>query len=239
MYELHDNPASPLEMNLVHITGNVFFFFPVTALPPSGRGALTFKETQSLCGVLLHEISAGKNIYKKFQKNFFFFKAMELRSYCKILHISYKDHVTNKEVPCQDPEGNWTTRTPPYNCKEMQTAAVWTWFPSLGLAKTILQGTVKEGRRQGRPRKSWEDNIREWTGLEFGKSHKAEENRGKWRKLIAKSSVMSQRLSRLRDRWWWWWAHTIWNLPTMNLTADFQFVCGFVYTGRVWTTDFV
>ena len=34
-----------------------------------------------------------------------------------------------------------------------------------GLAKTILQGTVKGGRRQGRQRKRWEDNTREWTGL--------------------------------------------------------------------------
>ena len=62
---------------------------------------------------------------------------------------------------------------------------------SSGLAKTILQGTVKGGRRQGRQRKRWEDNIREWTGLEFGKSQRAVENREKWRKkLVAKSSVV-------------------------------------------------
>ena len=30
----------------------------------------------------------------------------------------------------------------------------------------MKQGTVKRGRRQGRQRKRWEDNIREWTGLE-------------------------------------------------------------------------
>ena len=59
---------------------------------------------------------------------------------------------------------------------------------SLGLAKTILQGKVKWGRRQGRQRKMWEDNIREWTGLEFAKSQRAVENRKKWRKLVAKSS---------------------------------------------------
>ena len=29
---------------------------------------------------------------------------------------------------------------------------------------------MKGGRRQGRQRKRWEDNIREWTGLEFGKA---------------------------------------------------------------------
>ena len=48
---------------------------------------------------------------------------------------------------------------------------------SSGLAKTILQGTVKGGRRQGRHRKTWEDNIREWTGLEFAKSQRKVENR--------------------------------------------------------------
>ena len=71
---------------------------------------------------------------------------------------------------------------------------------SSGLAKTILQGTVKGGRRQSRQRKRWEDNIGEWTGLEFAKSHRAVENREKLRKLVAKSSVVLQRPSRLRER---------------------------------------
>ena len=50
-----------------------------------------------------------------------------------------------------------------------------------------MQGTVKGGRRQGRQRKRWEDNIREWTGLEFAQSQRAVGNREKWRKLVAKS----------------------------------------------------
>ena len=54
----------------------------------------------------------------------------------------------------------------------------------------VLQGTVKGGRRQGRQRKRWEDNIREWTGLEFPKSQRAVENRKRWGKLLAKSSVV-------------------------------------------------
>ena len=33
---------------------------------------------------------------------------------------------------------------------------------SSGLAETILQGTVKRGRRQDRQKKRWEDSIREW-----------------------------------------------------------------------------
>ena len=48
--------------------------------------------------------------------------------------------------------------------------------------------------------KWWEDTIREWTGLDFAKSKRAVENREKWKKLAAKSSVVPQRPSRLRDR---------------------------------------
>ena len=40
---------------------------------------------------------------------------------------------------------------------------------------------------------------------EFGKSQRAVENREKWRKLVAKSSVVPKWPSLLRDWWWWWW----------------------------------
>ena len=66
---------------------------------------------------------------------------------------------------------------------------------SSGLAKTILQGTVKGGRRQGRQGKRWEDNIREWTGLEFAKCQRVAENREQM-----EETVLPQRPSRLRDR---------------------------------------
>ena len=57
-----------------------------------------------------------------------------------------------------------------------------------------MQGTVKEGRRQGIQKRRCEDNIREWTGLEFTKSQRAVENREKCRKLVVKSSVLPHRL---------------------------------------------
>ena len=44
------------------------------------------------------------------------------------------------------------------------------------------------------------DNIREQRGLEFAKSQRAVENREIRRKLVAKSSVVPQRPSQLRDR---------------------------------------
>ena len=63
-----------------------------------------------------------------------------------------------------------------------------------------MQGALKGGGRQGRQRKRWEDNIREWTGLEFAKSQRAVENGEKWRKVVVRSSVVPQRPSQLRDR---------------------------------------
>ena len=119
--------------------------------------------------------------------------------YRKILRISYKDHVTNEEVRAkiQQAFGLHEDLLTIVKRRKLQ------WYGhvsrSSGLAKTILQSTLKGGRRQGRQRKRWEDNIRKWTGLEFAKSQRAVENRKKWRKLVAKSSVVPRRLSWLRD----------------------------------------
>ena len=124
---------------------------------------------------------------------------MEMRCYRKILRISYKDHVTNEEVHAKIQQAIGPHKdllTIVKRCKLQ-------WYGHIsrlsGLSKTILHGTV-EGGIKGRQRKMWEDNIREWTGQEFAKSQRAVENRGKWRKLVAKSSVVHQRPSQLRNR---------------------------------------
>ena len=69
---------------------------------------------------------------------------------------------------------------------------VWTCLPFVRSGQNHLARHSERGKRQGRQRKRWEDNIREWTGLEFGRSQKAVENREKWRKLVAKSSLVPQ-----------------------------------------------
>ena len=123
---------------------------------------------------------------------------VEMRCYHKILHISYKDHVTNEEVCAKIQQAI----EPQEDLLMIVKRCKLQWYGhvshSSGVAKTIMQGTVKGERRQGRQRKRWED-IREWIGLEFAKSQRVVENREKWRKLVAKSSVVPQRPSRLRD----------------------------------------
>ena len=124
---------------------------------------------------------------------------MGMRCDLNIPCISYEDHITSEEVcaKIQQATGPHKDLLTIVKRRKLQ------WYGHVshtsGLAKTILQGTVK-GRRQGRQRKRFQENTGEWTGLEFAKSQRAVENREKWRKLVAKSSVVPQRPSRLRDR---------------------------------------
>ena len=119
----------------------------------------------------------------------------------KIPRISYKDRVTNEEVRAKSQQaiGSHEDLLTIVKRRKLQ------WYGhvsrSSGLAKTILQGTVKGRRRQGRRRKRWED-YREWTGLEFVKSQRPVDNKEKWRKLVVKSSVVPKRPPwMLWDRW--------------------------------------
>ena len=104
-------------------------------------------------------------------------EAFEMRCYRRLLNILYKDHVTNEEVRRQI-----QAATEEYD--EVLTLVKkrkLRWFghvsrPS-GLAKTILQGTVKGQRKRGLQKKRWEDSIKEWTGMYFASSTRAAENR--------------------------------------------------------------
>ena len=61
-----------------------------------------------------------------------------------------------------------------------------------GLANTIMQGTVPGGRRRGRPKKCWHDNIKEWTELPLAKTLRLAEDKDGWRKIIKTSVVPLQ-----------------------------------------------
>ena len=81
-------------------------------------------------------------------------QAMEMRCYRKILCISYKDHVTNEEVCVKIQQA-----TGPHENLTIVKRRKLQWYGhvsrSIGLAKTVLHGTVEGGRRQGRQKKRW------------------------------------------------------------------------------------
>ena len=78
---------------------------------------------------------------------------MEIRCYRKILHISYKDHVTNMEVRVKIQQAIGPHEDLLITAKRHKLK----WYGHVsrlsGLDKTIMQGTVKAGRRQGRQKK--------------------------------------------------------------------------------------
>ena len=77
---------------------------------------------------------------------------------------------------------------------------VWSCLLNITSSQNHLARHSERGKKTRQTEEEVEDKIREWTGLEFAKSQKAVENEGKWRKLVAKSSVVQQRPSQLRDR---------------------------------------
>ena len=97
--------------------------------------------------------------------------------------ISYEDHVINEKVYAKIQQAIRSHEDLLIIVKRRKLQWYGHVTRSSGLAKTILQGTVKVGRRQGRQKRRLEDNTREWTGLEFSKSQRAvenRENRGNW-----------------------------------------------------------
>ena len=124
-------------------------------------------------------------------------QAFEMRGYRRLLNISYKDHVTNEEVrkKIQAAIGEYDELLTLVKKRKLR------WFGhvsrSSGLAKTILQGTVKGKRKRDKQKKRWEDNIKKWTGMDLASSTRAAENRSKWKGIVANSSVVPRRPSKV------------------------------------------
>ena len=127
-------------------------------------------------------------------------QAMEMRCYCKRLCISCKDHITYEEVRDKiqqaiEPHENLLTIVK--RCKLQRYGHI---SRSSDLVKTILQGTVTKGKKT---RQTEEEVGRQHQGMGRPGVSKVPEGSGeqrKWRKLVVKSSLVPQRLSRLRDR---------------------------------------
>ena len=115
----------------------------------------------------------------------------------RLLNISYKDHVTNEEIRSriQNAIGVHDDLLTMVKKRKLR------WYGhisrSSGMAKTILQWTVKGAKRRGRQNKRLEDNIKEWTGMGFGVSLSAAESREGCKGIVA--NVVPRRPPRLRD----------------------------------------
>ena len=111
-----------------------------------------------------------------------------MRYYRRLLKISYTDHVTIEEVyrKIQAPTEEYDKLMILVKKRKLR------WFGHVsrysGLATTILQDTVKGKTKRSRQKKRCEDNIKEWTGMDFDSLTRSAENRSRWKRIVAKSS---------------------------------------------------
>ena len=120
-------------------------------------------------------------------------QAFEHKCLRRLLHISYLEHKTNEYVR--------NTTSALVGPQEPLLATVkrrkLAWFGHVtrhdSLCKTILQGTLEGARRRGRQRKSWTDNVKEWTSLPMDELLTTAHNRPEWRRTAVSSSLMSPR----------------------------------------------
>ena len=81
-------------------------------------------------------------------------QAMDMRCYRKILHISYKDHVTNEEVRAKIQQAIGPHEDLTIHCKGTQTAVVWSCLPF------IRSGQNHLARHSGRGKKTRQTDRR-------------------------------------------------------------------------------
>ena len=141
------------------------------------------------------------------------------------LGISYRDHIANEEVKARTGNAIWFYEDllTPVKRRKLKWYGHVQW--SSGLAKTILQETVQGGRQRDRHGKWWEDNIKEWTGLESNTILRKAENCEEWRNLVVVSTVVPQRSARLLDRWE---ALALTQTITLTITIIWQNSCLFL-----------
>ena len=68
-----------------------------------------------------------------------------------------------RACPCQDPAGNWTTRRPPDDGKETQTAVVWSCFPFI---RSGQNHPARHSERGKKTRQTEEEVGRHYQGMD-------------------------------------------------------------------------
>ena len=120
-------------------------------------------------------------------------QAFEYKCLRRLLRISYLEHKTNQFV--RDTVSALVGPQEPLLATVKRRKLAWFGHVTRhnSLCKTILQGTLEGGRRRGRQKKSWMQNVKEWTGLPMDELLTTAADRPGWRRISAASSLMSPR----------------------------------------------
>ena len=82
--------------------------------------------------------------------------------------------------PCQDPAGNWTKQRPPDDCKETQTAVVWSCLPFIRSGQNHL---ARHSEREKKTRLTEEEVGRQHQGMDRPGVRQVPEGSGEQEKM--------------------------------------------------------
>ena len=120
-------------------------------------------------------------------------QAFETKCLRKRLNISYLEHKTNNWVRSKI---NFLVGLhQPLLVTVKRRKRAWSGHVTRhdSLSKPIFHGTLEGGRRRGRQRKCWMDNIKEWTSLLILELLTMASFRKDWKRISAESSLVSPR----------------------------------------------
>ena len=76
---------------------------------------------------------------------------------------------------------------------------VWTCLKVFWSSKDNPTGHSERKKKKRRQKRRWEDDIKEWTGMDFASSTRTAENRSRWKGIVANSSVVPRRPSKVME----------------------------------------
>jgi len=108
--------------------------------------------------------------------------AFEMKCLRQVLRVSWTAKKTNEWVL----ETAGVSRSLLASVKEMKLAYYGHILRKKGdcLEKELIQGTTPGSRTRGRPKITWIDNIKSWTGLSLTELIRTVEDRHQWRKIV-------------------------------------------------------
>ena len=77
---------------------------------------------------------------------------------------------------------------------------VWPRFKTFWFSKDYPTGHSERKKKKRQPEEEMGRQHKEWTGMDFSSSTRAAENRRRWKGIVANSSVVPRRPSKVLDR---------------------------------------
>ena len=107
-------------------------------------------------------------------------EAFEMWTYRRLLRASWKDHKTNARIL----EELQTERMLMKQLRKRKLRYFGHTMRRTSLEKIIMQGITAGKRTRGRPARTWEADITDWSGRSIGAATRAAENRDMWRAIM-------------------------------------------------------